>query len=367
MSALAVARRRDVVSCGTHAEVPYGCGNVDARAVVAGVDRSNGLTLYALRIANNTEHPLEAKTVYDRGGARTLAIAPFSIVESLLPACASGGGAQVRVSGHALAFSLDIPAATPRHLRVPWPALGVTLTGAATLLASVVAAAVLPAFHGARPLPSPTPRVVTRTHTVVRRVTEAPLLNELDVNGSVVAGSSLIVRYGARADGQLYLIDGQGRVWARAPLTAAGISHMRVPSAAAGRSMRVVATVRRGNRRAQMATTVAVVPDASFVAAVEPTVRPIATSAPPALPSQVASGQHFVVHLGAAHGEALVSLSDASGAIVEQSDVPATVDDVELDAPAVREPKIYDVVVSIARGQGQEETVQRLRVVPTNE
>lgn len=366
MNALAHASRGDVASYGTHADVPYGCGNVDARAVVAGVDRASGTAVYALRIANNSEHPLQAKTVYDRGGVRTLAVAPFSIVESLLPASGSGGGAQVRVSGPALSFSLDIPAATARRFRVPLAAFGVALAGASTLLASVVAAAVLPALHGAQPLPSPTPRIVTRTHTVVHRVTEAPLLDELEVNGSVIAGNALTVRYGARAQGQLFLIDVQGRVWARGPLSAAGITHLHVPSAAAGRSMRVVATAQRGRLHAQMAAAVTVLPDAAFARA-EPTAAPLPTNAPPALPSQVASGQQFVVHLAAAHGEALVSVTDASGAIVEQSDVPSTQNDVALEAPAVREPKIYDVVVSIARGRGQEETVQRLRVVPTSE
>lgn len=365
LAALALPKHGSAVPYGTRADVPYGCGNVDAQAIVAGMDRASGRPVHAVRVANNSEHPLQLRVVSDRGSSRTLELAPFSIVESLLPSPA-GDGAQVRISGAGLSFCLDVPAVPRRRATSPFAGIVVACAGMGILVASLLAASAAPALQRALASPSPTPRVVVRTRTVERRVVQRPLIEALELPDAAVAGSTLHVHAVAHAAGSAYLLNDAGGVLTQAPLSPRGDAVLRVPVAAAGRTVRIVASVASGSRHAQMSAALVVMPN-SQISAAFPSAAPVPTSAPPSVPSNVIAGSPIVVRLHGRHNEALVSLMDGAGAVIEQLDVAPNETDVSLHAPAVDAPTTYEVVVSITRGHAQEETLRAVRVTPTSE
>ncbi len=364
MSDLAVHRRSSAPAYGSRADVPFGCGNVVAQTVFAGFDRNSGRASYALRIANNSEHSLRTVIRFPASplaSTSELHVAPFSILDTLVPSKSTrhDDRAIVEVCGSNLRFTLDANAVTQRksHVR-SW----IAATGVCTGLALIAAALFHP--HGVvGHSPQIAPRPVIHTRVVVRHVVDKPLVDDLEVTPSaILAGSLLHVRYGARGNGNIWLLDEDGRVWAKHAITATGETHFTVPQSAAGRSLRVVLSARRGAQHAQMAATVAVLPDGSNVfsanqgAAVPP--------GPTVTPDQPKAGDPVYIHFPSSHGEALVSITDASGSIVEETDVAPSEREAVLRAPAAAAPATYDVVVSITDGNRQEQTVHALTVLP---
>lgn len=361
-TALALKPGAFAIPYGSRADVPFGCGSINAQAVFAGVDRANGLPAFAVRIANNTQHAVRAhmRSALRAGAASELTIPPFSIVETLLPAVSSEDRAIVEVRGDNLAFTLD--ARSPyRRLVARSRVLVAALLVAIAAIAAALAVPAVRELRAAAARPLPTPRVVVRTRVVVHRVVEHPLLNELDVApSSVVAGGVVRVRYGARAPGHVWLLDERGRVWARRPLDRTGEARFTVPASAAGRTLRVVATAKKGGEHAQMAAVVAVLPNPADVVSTPPAEQ----AAPHLAVARVRSGAPVRVDFPASHGDALVTITDATGSILDEVDVPAGQMTAVLRAPDVAAPSSFDVVVSVTRGHAQMQTVRALTVLP---
>jgi hypothetical protein len=362
VSALAIVPRARAAPYGSRTDVPFGCGNVCAQAIFAGIDGYTGLPSYAVRIANNTQHSIRAhvRAAGSSRAASELEVAPFSILDTLVAGarCANDDRAIVEVRANGLRFTLDAHAALPPRstraragARVAVLALAIAV-GAAGWFAAVSAKP--------RAVAAAARRIVTRTHVVVRRIVEKTLLDELDVSPSaIVAGSPLHVRYGTHVSGTVWLLDDRGRVWARRATDPRGDTVLDVPYSAAGRSLRVVVTAHRGTQHAQMAAGIVVLPDG---------VRLADTGTPPPAPAvsprRVASGRVVHVRFAAPHGEAIVSITDPGGSVVEEADVAASQADAELRAPEVAAPSTYDVVVSVVHGHAQDQTVQTLTVLP---
>ena len=360
MNDLAVRRRGSALAYGSRTEVPVGCGSVNAQAMFAGFDRASGRATYAVRIANNSEQPLLALVRFP--GARTpfageLHVAPFSILDTLVPSGSTrrDDRAIVEVRSADVRFTVDAHAVARPKRRI------VGMYAGAAVCASVLlglAAGMLPHKAAAR-----APQPVVQTRVVVRHVADKPLLDDLEVTpSSVVAGSALQVRYAARANGDVWLLDDHGQVWARRDIAASGETRFTIPERAAGRNLRVVVSAHRGAERAQMAAAVAVLPDGANAAAADP-----ASTAPPApsvSPDRVKAGNPVYVHFPAAHGEALVSITDAGGSILEEVDVAAGQREAALRAPTTAAPGTYDVVISTVNGNTQEQSVHAITVVP---
>ena len=366
MNAIATLAPAKPVPYGSRADVPFGCGNVCAQTIFAGVDRASGLPSYAVRISNNTQHALRAQV---RFGAATVAsdvqIAPFSIVDTLVcaPRRAAEERAVVQVQANGLAFTVDARPPVASSNRVTRLLAGLSLV----LATGFVALSVLWPHAGATRLPTqvalapPPPRVVTHTRVIVRHEPAKPLLDDLDVSPSAVtAGANVRVRYGAYGNGTVWLLDDHGRVWSKRPIEPSGETTFAIPESAAGKNLRVVLTAQRGTQHAQMATGILVMPDGTNLADAQPQAPP----APEVSPESVASGNTIHVRLPAAHGEALVSITDTGGSILEEVDVAPSETSAVLHAPSVNAPSTYDIVVSVAKGNSQEQTVKAITVVP---
>lgn len=133
--ALPESRSRAAALYGTRAQLAAGSGEVEGYLALAGCDRRAGTASYALRIVNQSAHPLRARMTCARlRGEPVLAypldiqIAPFAICETLLPVRLSDVGpydrAIVNIAGGDVAFSLEAPAPQRTHKRSRWIAIG---------------------------------------------------------------------------------------------------------------------------------------------------------------------------------------------------------------------------------------------------
>lgn len=152
--ALPESRVRRPALYGTRAQLAAGNGDVEGYLALAGCDRRAGTASYALRIVNQSAHPLRARMTCARlRGEAVLAypldihIAPFSISETLLPVRVADVGpydrAIVQVAGEEIAFSLEAPAPQRKGARKRWIAAGASAL-AFTLISAFAAAAVTP-------------------------------------------------------------------------------------------------------------------------------------------------------------------------------------------------------------------------------
>jgi hypothetical protein len=127
---------------GTRAQLAGAGGDVEGYLALAGCDKRAGTASYALRIVNQSAHPLRARMTCARmRGEPVLAypldvqIAPFSISETLLPVRIAEVGpydrAIVQIAGGDVAFSLEAPAPPKMRGRLRW----VAIAGAAMTLA----------------------------------------------------------------------------------------------------------------------------------------------------------------------------------------------------------------------------------------
>lgn len=138
---------------GTRAELALAGGEVEGCLALAGCDRRSATASYALRVDNQSEHPLRARmTCLLARGSTVLAypldvaIAPYSRCETLLPVRLDEIGhydrAIVEVRGGNVAFTLEAPAPTRRYRRFPWfgAAISVLTLVVATALCAGLAA-----------------------------------------------------------------------------------------------------------------------------------------------------------------------------------------------------------------------------------
>lgn len=359
------------MSYGSRTEAQFGCGTVSAQAVFAGIDATTGLATYAVRVVNNSEHALLAFVRFGLRRASELSVAPFSITESIVPRPQSArpdDRAIVEVRGTGLALAIDAPSSLPaRRLQRFGSAAAAVVAAAGSLalaggvyLATNVSHARAVAYAPAKAVTTPVTHHATRA-----AVPSEPLLDALDVRpASVIAGKTLHVHYGAHAQsGDVWLLDAQGHVWARSSMDVSGVTALVVPQSAAGRDLRVVVSARRGGAHAQMSATVTVLPDATNVAQSQNTDDPAPSNVAVA-PERVPSGGSIHIRLPKDHGEALVSVTDQGGSILEEVDVEPGRDTATLRAPQVGTVSTYDVVITITKGNAQDQTVKAVTVVP---
>jgi len=375
-TALALPALSLPVRYGSRAQIACAHGDVWAAISCVGLDRQTNVATYAMRIANNSAAPLRAclRIAGGRAGrVSDVAIAAFSIFETLVPlrmSALQAGGACVEVSGSGIAFSIDVPAAIAPERRERTLAYRIAAVSSALLLGLGIAAIAWLA-RPARALPAVHRHVAA--HVAVKppkqRAAHAtagyvPLLDDVSVSPLPAhAGGVLRVTYATAATaGDVWLLDLQGRVWAHTGIAPSGTTWLRVPRAAAGREMRVVVHALHGVEHAQTGVGIIVLPDAADVAAASE-VAPAGPSV--AVASRAVSGGTIRIALPARHGEALVSLTDGSGAVLSEVDVPAeTHAPVSLTAPTVSAATTYDVVVTLSHGYSQQELVRPVTVAP---
>ncbi|TAM76105.1 hypothetical protein EPN44_06650 [bacterium] len=210
---------------------------------------------------------------------------------------------------------------------------------------------------------------------------DATLIGELNVTPAPAqAGRDVHVNYVADAtSGKIWLLDLSGKAWASAPYSSDGTSLLRIPAAAAGREMRVVLQVERGPQRAMSSVGIVVEPNnaahpAATIAQSTPAQSPTTGEAAPPRQtmsagielsqSSVVAGQSVHVRITGPHSDALVTLTDARGQVIEQGDVSGQERGITLTAPAVNAPSAFYVVASITSGVSQASVVRKLVVTP---
>lgn len=205
-----------------------------------------------------------------------------------------------------------------------------------------------------------------RAARAIVRANSAPAqISELAVKSPVVrAGETVHVTYATNArEGNLWLIDDTGRLWAQGPISAAGAGDLKVPLAAAGRQMRVVLHARSANSNAVSSVAVVIAPAQQANPATSATVA-VGVPALELSTLHAAPGEEFTVTVTGAHGDARISLTDASGNVAEVGDVPAGQTTVALTAPYVQTAASYFVVANISQGAGEQTILRRLTVTP---
>lgn len=195
----------------------------------------------------------------------------------------------------------------------------------------------------------------------------APHISEFSIATPIVrAGSDMEFTYTTDArDGDIWLIDDAGRLWARAPISPYGRTSLKVPQSAAGRQMRAVLHARN-----QKLDTVASVGVLVMPGAIAPEVQS-GTAAPKAPPvgmtlstQQAAPGDLVTVMLDGAHGDARITMTDDSGQSVDQGDIPSTQSAATLTAPSVTQTTTFYVMASVSQGIGEQTIVRKLVVSP---
>jgi hypothetical protein len=194
----------------------------------------------------------------------------------------------------------------------------------------------------------------------------APHVAEFAVaTSNVRAGEPVRFTYMTDArEGEIWLLDEAGRLWARAPISPYGETSFTVPQGAAGRQMRAVLHARSGKADSVASLGFTVLPGA-VVTDTQSTDSPKSSNVTMMLSSTaVAPGDVITVTLQGAHGDARVSLTDGSGNAVDQGDIPSTQDAVTLTAPSVATTTTYFVMASISQGVGEQTVVRKVVVTP---
>ncbi len=211
-----------------------------------------------------------------------------------------------------------------------------------------------------------TTRTIAIAPQVQHRAARSPLVPRITafaVSPNVRAGDTLRVNYITNArDGEVWLIDDTGTLWARQPVNGMGETDLEIPQQAAGRQMRVVLHARIAGTDA-VASAVVLVSPGSVKA--QPAAG--AGTASIALSSAaVAPGQNFTVNVSGDHTDAQIVLADSSGNQIEQADVPADQSSATLTAPSTASQRTYYVTATISQGVSQETVVRKLTVAPSN-
>ena len=200
-----------------------------------------------------------------------------------------------------------------------------------------------------------------------QRPHEAPLVGTVSVNPTFVeAGKTLTVSYAAfTPSGNVYLVDGGGRTWAKAPLSHAGETAFTIPAQAAGRAMRAVVHAQTGTRAAEQSAQFLVTPASTTVdpqTIAEPTPAVAAAPIVSLSSDRVAGGETFTVRIANGHGDARVALTDARGTTVASGD--ASDGGIAIAAPSVSAPSTYYVVTTLNSGTTEQTVVRKLIVEP---
>lgn len=441
-------RTKRALLYGTRARLAASSGDVEGYLTLATFDKRAGTATYALRIVNQSQHPLRARmTCAKLRREAVLAypldvhIAPFGISETLLPVRVADVGpydrAIVQVSGGDIAFSLEAPSPPAMKRRSRWI---VNVAGALvlSLAAGIGAGAITPrintisaparvfrgssvdvpyAFGGwasmqyalttqdGRQLsagvershvgtlhfnvpPSAGRNVVLvvdvagpfGTKSTSRRIRiagrapssaiaapAAPRISEFAVVTPVVhANGELIVRYVTDArDGEIWLIDEAGRLWARAPINRYGRTTLDLPQGTAGRQIRAVLHAHNGQNDAVAAVGVTVLPSGLAPSNSDAASEAKTPQATLVLSTQnAAPGESITVAIEGSHGDAQISLNDGAGNAIEQGGLPAGQSALVLSAPKTSTQQTYYVMANVIQGRGEQTMVKTLTVTP---
>lgn len=434
---------------GTRARLAASSGDIEGYLTLATFDKKAGTATYALRIVNQSQHPLRAQMTCSKLRGQPIVaypldvhIAPFAISETLLPVRLADVGpydrAVVQVSGGDIAFSLEAPSppAMKRHSR--W-IVAVAAGAALTMAAGIAAATTTPhiagvsapkrvfagssvdvpyAFGGwasmqyalttrdgrqlsagivqshegtlhfnvpatagrdvilavrvAGPFgaQSTSQRISIAGRAPYRAIAApgAPHISEFAVATPIVrANGSLTLNYVTDArDGEIWLIDDAGRLWARAAIDRYGSTTMRLPQGTAGRQMRAVLHARNGKVDAVASVGLTVLPG-SLTTADAAAVADDAKVVPPSLTlstQRAAPGESITVAIEGKHGDAQIYLNDGAGNTIEQGDLLAGQSALVLSAPKTATEKTYYVMANVIQGRGEQTMVKTLTVTP---
>lgn len=209
-------------------------------------------------------------------------------------------------------------------------------------------------------------RTIAIAPQVSRRATPSPLVPRITafaVSPNAPAGGMLRVSYITNArDGEIWLIDDTGALWARQPISTAGETDLQIPQAAAGRQMRVVLHARIGAADAVANAMVVVSPGAVKAQ----TANQDGSGTISISPEAVAPGQSFTVTVSGEHTDAQIVLSDSTGSQVEQADISSDQTSATLSAPPASTEHTYYVTATISQGVGEQTVVRKLTVAPSN-
>ncbi len=210
------------------------------------------------------------------------------------------------------------------------------------------------------------PRHVAMRRDLQKGQPQSPAISEFALTTPQVhAGGTVSFSYATNAqDGEIWLIDDTGRLWAKGSITADGHTTLDVPQGAAGRQLRAVMHARSGSQDAVAGVAVTVLPGAvvSQSAAQGPVTQKTVT-APATLSlsqSSPAPGETITVSIGGAHGDSSITLNDASGNSVETGDIAEGQTAMVLTAPSTK--GTYYVVATVMQGVAQQTLVQKLNV-----
>ncbi len=192
----------------------------------------------------------------------------------------------------------------------------------------------------------------------------APSISEFKVVTPVVqANNNITFTYATNArTGDIWLIDDSGRLWASAPIAAAGTTTIHVPQGSAGRQIRAVLHARIG-----AAGTLASIALTVFPGALVTQNAPAQKAAGPVLvlsKDSALAGDIITVAIVGEHGRTQVSLRDAAGNVVESGDIAARQSAVALNAPGVLKSTPYFVTANLTQGIGEQTLVRKLLVNP---
>jgi hypothetical protein len=194
----------------------------------------------------------------------------------------------------------------------------------------------------------------------------APRISEFSIDTPIVrAGADARFKYTTDArEGDIWLIDDAGRLWARAAISPYGETTLNVPQGAAGRQLRAVLHARNARLDTVASVGVTVMPG-TIVADAPATDAPKIPPAQMTLSTQTAApGDVVTVMIDGNHGDARITMTDDSGQSVEQGDIPSTQNAVTLTAPTVTKTTTYYVMASITQGVGDQTVVRKLVVSP---
>lgn len=436
---------------GTRARLAGSSGDVEGYLTLATFDKRAGTASYALRIVNQSQHPLRARMSCAKLRRESVLaypldvhIAPFAISETLLPVRLADVGpydrAVVQVSGGDIAFSLEAPSPPAMKRRSRWmvyAAGALAFCFAAAIGAGTATPSIATISAPARVFPGSSVDVpyafggwasmqyalktrdgrqltagVVRSHegtlhfnvpsaagrdvilavqvsgpfgtkSISHRIRiagrapfsanaapaapGAPRVSEFAVVTPVVhANGYLRLRYVTDArDGEIWLLDEAGRLWARAPIDRTGSTTISLPQGTAGRQLRAVLHARSGQADTIASVGVTVLPgvlassndDAPDV--VKPSQATLTLSKQSAAP-----GETITIAIEGDHGDAQVSLNDGAGNTVEQGELLAGQSALVLTAPKTSTQKTYYVMANVIQGRGEQTMVKTLTVTP---
>ncbi|MFN2448171.1 MAG: PPC domain-containing protein [Candidatus Baltobacteraceae bacterium] len=194
---------------------------------------------------------------------------------------------------------------------------------------------------------------------------QAPRISEFSVaTHAIHAGGTIALNYATNAqDGDIWLIDESGRLWAKAPISSDGSTIMTLPEGTAGRQLRAVMRARSGGLDAVASLAVTVLPGALVQDSAPRAPAPpgAASSATLSLSaSSAAAGQSITVSIAGARGDTTIALNDAGGNSVETGDIADGQMAMTITAPSA--PGTYYLVASVSQGVSQQTLVKKLTV-----